>query len=65
MTLEEARKILGDSIKADGALCELAQYMSYCPGGKTVNLDGDFSADECEAIAVCMRATPSGGTVDG
>lgn len=43
MTKEEARKIL-DAIDS---------YYGIC--GDTVNLDGDYSADELEAFATILR----------
>jgi hypothetical protein len=46
MTLDEAKKIY----KA-----MTPQYVSIEDGDKTVLLDGHFTADELEAIAVLMR----------
>jgi hypothetical protein len=65
MTLEEAKKALGDSLKPDGSVYELGQYMCYSPGDKTVCLDADFNADELEALVVYMRATTNPGGNDG
>jgi hypothetical protein len=61
MTLDEAKKILGDSLKQDGSVYELGQYMCYSPGDETVCLDADFSADDLEALVVYMRATAKPG----
>ena len=60
MTLDEAKQILGDSIKPNGNIEELGQYMQYYVRDSTICLDADFSADELEAIAVYMRATAKG-----
>ncbi len=56
MTLDEAKKILGDSIQPNGSIEELGQYMFYIPKASTICLDADFTADELEAIVVFMRA---------
>jgi len=57
MTLKEAKKIIGTSLKPDGSVHELGQYMYYRPGDLTACLDADFSADDLEALAVYMRST--------
>jgi hypothetical protein len=59
MTVDEARVILGDDVKPDGSLSCIGRYLYWKPGDETATLDADFSADELEAIAVLMRATPS------
>lgn len=56
MTLEEARRLLGDDIREHGRLYNTSRYLSFIPGEKTACLDSDFTADELEAIAVWMRA---------
>lgn len=57
MTLDEARKILGSQIGESGDLNESVPHLFYGNGDETACLDGDFSADDLEAIAVFMRAS--------
>lgn len=58
MTLDEARQHLAGSIDSrDGRLFSLGWYLSWFPGDEYACLDGDFTADDLEAIAVNMRAT--------
>ena len=59
MTEDEARELLSDSIQTDGSLDNLSLYLYYMPGeGLTATLDGDFTADDLEAIACWMRLHP-------
>ena len=65
MTLEEAKKILEPVLEANGRLSWSLEknvdyqfgFVSYFPGDDSAALDGTFTADELEAIAVYMRAT--------
>jgi hypothetical protein len=64
MTLEEAIKVLQaadtrlnrDIIQPDGGLYSLAGYIHYRKGASDITLDGEFTPDALEAIAVYMRA---------
>ena len=56
MTLEQAREILGEEIRKDNSLLNEGGYLNWPCGDARANLDGDFTADELEAIAVWMRA---------
>lgn len=57
MTLEEA-KALVDAI--DG------EYFDLDKGyGERATLDGHFTADQLEAMAIVMRASSAGGSRDG
>jgi hypothetical protein len=51
----EARELLGDAIKSDNGLHSLGWYLAWTPGDKAAVLDGQFTADELEAIAWWMR----------
>lgn len=55
MTYEEAKALLGDAIKPDGSFYSLGYYGLWSPGDDTATLDGEFTADELEAVAVVMR----------
>lgn len=57
MTLDEAKLILKDSISEDNGLYNLDWYLGYNPGKDWATLDGAFTADALEAIAVYMRAS--------
>jgi membrane-bound inhibitor of C-type lysozyme len=60
MTLDQARKIIKpDVIQPDGSLYSLGWYLAWTRGASDATLDGIFTADELEAIAVLMRAKPS------
>lgn len=56
MTLDEAVKRLGKAVTETG-LYSLGWYLGYNAGDGYAVLDGDFTADDLEAIAVYMRAT--------
>ena len=63
MTLDDARVILAEVARPDGWLVWPAKpprtfsYVTFNPKyGALAALDGSFSADELEAIAVWMRA---------
>jgi len=43
-------------LQEDGSLTCEDEYMSYRAGDAKACLDGDFSADQLEAIALHMRA---------
>lgn len=55
MTLDRAKVILKNAIAPDGGLTNLCWYIGWTPGYLNATLDGSFSADELEAIAVYMR----------
>lgn len=56
MDESKAREILGDWIKADGHLYGLGAYLSWHSlSANRATLDGDFTADELEAIAWWMK----------
>lgn len=57
MTLEEAKNILRAEISKNGNLFCNSPYIAYGKGEEAVTLDGDFTADELEAIAVFMRGS--------
>ncbi len=70
MTLDEAKIELTDLIDADGSVSLTSPWIFYKPGEHTACLDGDFTPDELEAMAVYMRftqaamsSTPCPGTV--
>lgn len=59
MSVEAAKKRLKAFIQKDGGLYDLGWYLSYTPGSNdTATLDGYFTADDLEAIAVYMREHP-------
>ena len=58
MTLEEAKKALKDYITDEGLVWsrdKCLEYLNYHNGNTSATLDGDFDADELEAIAVFIR----------
>ena len=55
MELAEAIEALGASV-VEAGLYDLGWYLSFSNGETTAKLDGDFSAEDLEAIAVYMRA---------
>jgi hypothetical protein len=59
MTLKRAKEILGSSILEDGSLrCSqegVHEYMDFKPGQEEITLDGDFTAEQIDAIATYMR----------
>lgn len=56
MNEEKARSILGDAIQNDGVtLHKLDPYISWSPGDMTINLDGEITLKQVEAIAWWMR----------
>jgi len=62
MDRKQANKILGDKIKdPDGSLYSLKEYLRWKVGDKKASLDGNFTADDLEAIAWWMRKGNSPG----
>lgn len=57
MTFEEAGIYLADAVQPDGNLYQLGWYLQYDAGLDTATLDGEFSADDLEAIAAYMRGS--------
>jgi hypothetical protein len=55
LTEDEVRRLLSSSIHPDGGLYNLGWYLSWVPGSNRAALDGEFTADELEAIACWMR----------
>lgn len=58
MTEATATTILSDSITPDGLLHNIGWYLSWKPGAAAAILDGQFTADDLEAIAWWMRHHP-------
>ncbi len=59
MNIERATEILGADVRQpDGSLDSLVWYLCWRRGNGSATLDGSFTADELEAIAVWMRAHP-------
>ncbi len=61
MTFEEAKIVLKEYVTDRGLEWQrdqCLQFLNYWSGlGNDATLDGEFTADELEAIAVFMRAT--------
>lgn len=55
MEFEEASKILGEAIEKNGNLYSANPYIIWGITGDQVTLDGEFTAQELEAIAYWMR----------
>jgi hypothetical protein len=55
MDEHKARELLGKGIQEDGSLYNLSKYMCWNKGEEVAVLDGEFTADELEAIAYWMR----------
>lgn len=53
--MSDATALRPSVIKADGSLYDLGWYLSWERGDKHAVLDGDFTADELEAIAKHMK----------
>jgi hypothetical protein len=56
MNEEKAREILNGLISSDDGLYNISTYILWHVDSNLVCLDGDFTADELEAIAFWMRA---------
>ena len=54
MTEEQARKILGETIRPNNSLSNVECYVDWW-GCDTVTLDDHFTADQLEAIAWWMK----------
>lgn len=65
MNEKRAREILGNvegrtgAIHPDGRLYNLGAYLDWAPGYENATLDGEFTADQLEAIAWWMRNAAS------
>lgn len=55
MTYEEAKTYLGSTVTPKGNLYELGWYLAWNKTESFAVLDGEFNADDLEAIAVYMR----------
>jgi len=55
MNEQKAREILEDSVQEDNTLHHLGWYLSWRGGEACAVLDGDFDADDLEAIAWWMK----------
>lgn len=54
MTLEEAKKILKDQIEESGLYGSI-NYIDWTKGDKKITLDGHFTSEQLEAMAVYMK----------
>lgn len=61
VTREQAIRILGDAIGADGGLYRLGWSIGWNAGAMSATLDGTFTADELEAIAWWLRNQAEAG----
>ena len=57
MTQQQAADILGDWIDSRGGICGRGEYALWTPAESEICLDGQFTADQLEAMAVVMRST--------
>lgn len=55
MNEKQAREILGDTITPKGDIYRLGWFVQWRRGDSITVLDGEFSADDLEAIAWWMR----------
>ena len=55
MNNEQASEILSGEIQEDGGLYSLGWYLAWTVGYEGATLDGEFTADELEAIAWWMK----------
>lgn len=55
MNESKARSILERDIQPDNSLYSLGWYLSWVPGNPEACLDGDFTAEDLEAIAWWMK----------
>ncbi len=55
MRKKKQLEVLGRAAREDGSLGSYGWHLSWRPGDETAELDGDFTADELEAIAKWMR----------
>lgn len=57
MNITQAMEHLKDWIQPNGELFSSYEYTRWIVGSNNIQLDGWFSADDLEAIAVYMRST--------
>lgn len=57
MDIEKAKAHLAEIITENGGLEDPVNYLSYTPGAGSASLDGEFTAEDLEAIAIFMRAS--------
>ena len=55
MNEKHSREILDAAIRSDGSLYFLGWYLYWDINGGEASLDGDFTADQLEAIAWWMK----------
>ena len=55
MNREEAEAILANYIQPNGRLYNVGGYVSWNPGNSKITLDGEFTAEELEAMAWWMK----------
>lgn len=55
MTESRARELLSGAVDKDGGLYNLGWYLGWTPGESDATLDGQFTADDLEAVAWWMR----------
>lgn len=57
MTPERRAELLKHMLQPDGSLANLGVYIGWEVGDERATLDGHFTADDLEAIALHMRET--------
>jgi len=57
MNEQQAREILGDYDKNEGWFTNISEYVEWFQQNEKAALDGEFTADQLEAIAFWMRKT--------
>ena len=57
MTYADAKALLKDVTEPNGDLYSLGWYLSWNVNDGTATLDGEFTPEDLEAIAVYMRGT--------
>jgi len=60
MNISQVKEMLKSEITPDGNLSSAGWYLYYCKADKRATLDGEFTADQLEAVAVYMRNTQQG-----
>ena len=56
MDTAQIRAMLGDAVRQDGSLYQVVPWISWHSGSQWgITLDGEFTADQLEAIAAHMR----------
>jgi len=63
MNEERARKILGKWLRKDGTLHCRSPWVNWPSDREWINLDGDFTAEELEAIGWWMKRSDKAKTI--